>query len=424
MSEQDAPRILFCTDTYPPQVNGVSVVTALSVAGLRARGWKVGVVAPRYPASAPNPFSGAQPGAGLEDELTTLANAGFPLYPDIRIAAPNYPAVAGAIRRFEPDIVHCETEFVIGRLGQIAAARAGIPLTTSYHTDFSRYTESYGVPWLRRTVSRYIGRFHGRARRTFTPSAPAREDVMRMGARDVEVWGRGVDGAIFNPKLRSAVLREAYGFSNAFTFVHVGRLAAEKGVETILDAYAIARGALPEGAVHLVIAGIGPCEEELRARAPRGVTFLGYLDRRTLLPRLYASADAFVFSSLTETLGLVVLEAMSCGLPVIATPAGGVADHLRDGENGIAFPPNDARAMASAMVRLAMDRRLATRLGRTARATAEALSWDAELDRLDHSYRQILGERSEGIAWQGARARHVTRPLHLRDAATTVPGDR
>ena len=394
MTASRPPRILFCTDTYPPQVNGVSVVTALSVEGLRARGWAVGVVGPRYPGDASNPFSGPQPGDGLEDELTVIGNVGFPPYPDIRIAAPNYRAVSRAITRFQPDIVHCATEFVIGRMGQIAAARAGRILTTSYHTDFSRYTESYGVPWLRSTVSGYIGRFHARARRTYTPSAPARADVMRMGARDVEVWGRGVDADVFSPRWRSHALRDVYDCNNAFTFVHVGRLAAEKGVDVILDAFAIARQSLPEGAVHLVIAGIGPCEAELRARAPRGVTFLGHLERRTLLPRLYASADAFVFSSLTETLGLVVLEAMASGLPVIATPAGGVADHLRDFENGLAFPPNDADAMARAMVRLVRDRALATRLGINARGTAKAMSWEAELDRLDASYRGLLAEHA------------------------------
>lgn len=394
MTAPHAPRILICTDTYPPQVNGVSVVTALSVEGLRARGWTVAVVGPRYPSDASNPFSGPQPGAGLEDELTVIGNVGFPPYPDIRIAAPNYRAVSRAITRFQPDVVHCETEFVIGRMGQVAAARAGRILTTSYHTDFSRYTEAYGVPWLRSTVSGYIGRFHARARRTYTPSAPAREDVMRMGARDVEVWGRGVDAEIFSPRWRSLSVRDGYGFGDAFTFVHIGRLAAEKGVDVILRAYDVARQSLPEGAVHLVIAGTGPCEGELRARAPRGVTFLGHLERKTLLPQLYASSDAFVFSSLTETLGLVVLEAMACGLPVIATPAGGVADHLRDHENGLAFPANDADAMARAMVCLVRHRALATRLGINARGTAKALSWGAELDRLDASYRGLLAEHA------------------------------
>jgi glycosyltransferase involved in cell wall biosynthesis len=232
-----------------------------------------------------------------------------------------------------------------------------------------------------------------------------------------------VDGTTFSPHLRSAVLRDAYGFSNAFTFVHVGRLAAEKGVETILSAYAIARQSLPEGAIHLVIAGVGPCAAELRARAPRGVTFLGYLDRRTLLPRLYASSDAFVFSSLTETLGLVVLEAMSSGLPVVATPAGGVADHLRDGENGLAYPPNDASAMAQAMVRLVTDRPLVARLGKGARLTAEALSWELELDRLDRSYREIIAE-AQPATLQRAGSGDVTRPLQHRDARTTLLSDR
>ena len=108
-----------------------------------------------------------------------------------------------------------------------------------------------------------------------------------------------------------------------------------------------------------------------------------------MLPRLYASADAFLFSSLTETLGLVVLEAMASGLPVIATPAGGVADHLRDGVNGIAYPPGDITAMAHAMVSLALDRERRVSLGAGARRSAEALNWEWELDRLDESYREI-----------------------------------
>ena len=119
-------------------------------------------------------------------------------------------------------------------------------------------------------------------------------------------------------------------------------MAAEKGVDRIIAAYELARQSLPAGAIHLVIAGSGPKEDALRESAREGVTFLGNLDRGDVLPRLYASADAFLFASLTETLGLVVLEAMSSGLPVIAVPAGGVADHLRDGINGLACAAEDA----------------------------------------------------------------------------------
>jgi glycosyltransferase involved in cell wall biosynthesis len=120
------------------------------------------------------------------------------------------------------------------------------------------------------------------------------------------------------------------------------------------------------------------------------VWFCGNLDRQTVLPALYASADAFVFTSETETLGLVVLEAMASGLPVIAAPAGGVADNLRDEQNGLAFPPGDVTAMALAMHRVATRPALRAKLAEGARAWAEARSLKVELDRLDASYREVL----------------------------------
>jgi glycosyltransferase involved in cell wall biosynthesis len=382
-------RILYCTDTYPPQVNGVSVVTALSVAGLRERGWECAVVAPRYPEITDSVFT--EYGNGHDDAVTAIASVPFPYYPDIRLTAPPFAAVYRVARQFKPDLIHSETEFVIGRVGQLVGRRLGIPLVSSYHTDFARYTDSYGIPWLRGTIESYITRFHRRSRRTYTPSAPSREDLLRCGIRDVEVWGRGVDVAAYNPRLRSEALRERLGLGRRFTFLYVGRLAHEKNVEQIVEAYRLALPSLPADSTRLVIAGAGPREPVLRAAAPPGVTFLGYLDRRAELPALYASTEAFVFASLTETLGLVVLEAMASGLPVIATPAGGVADHLRNGENGIAYAAADARAMADAMVSLATDPTRQRALSLGARATAEALGWDLELDRLDASYRDVVG---------------------------------
>lgn len=382
-----APRALFCTDTYPPQVNGVSVVTALSVRGLVERGWEVAVVAPRYPTDRDPAFASER---ALDVRVTTVPSTVLPSYPDIRLAAPAMGTVQAVMRDFAPDIVHCETEFMLGRLGQAAATRARIPMVTSYHTDWSRYTVAYGVPWLRPTLARYLARFHRRARRTYTPGLLARDELGAMGVREVEVWGRGVDTRVFSPTHRSVALRETWGGGDRFTFVHVGRLAAEKDVDVILQAFDVARRRLPAGRVHLVIAGTGPREEALRGAATEGVSFLGHLDRRTDLPRLYASSDAFLFASRTETLGLVVLEAMASGLPVVAAPAGGVADHLRHDVNGLAYPAGDVGAFAEAMVRLVMDTDLRRRLGQGARRTAEALSWDAELDRLDESYREVI----------------------------------
>jgi phosphatidylinositol alpha 1,6-mannosyltransferase len=415
-AEQHPLRVLFCTDTYPPQVNGVSVVTALSVSGLRQRGWACGVVAPRYPREAFDAFDDLRLGDGESDWHLALPSARFPPYPDLRLAAPMHGAVRRAIDQFRPDLVHCETEFIIGRLGQIAAGRAGLPIVTSYHTDFGRYTDAYGMPWLHSTVTAYLSRFHRRAQRTYTPSEPARKDLLSLGLRDVEVWGRGVDVALFHPSRRSAPLRQALGLAGKFVFIHVGRLAAEKNVQVVLDAFRQARELLPRGTIHLLVAGSGPAEHALRRRAPQSVTFLGNLDRQRRLPDLYASADAFVFASVTETLGLVILEAMASGLPVIALAAGGVIDNLRDEVNGLAVSPGSltgmADSMSARMVRLVRDSALRQRLSIGARRTAETRSWRCELDRLEESYREV---REAWRATQNAPTAPVTTGVMFRE---------
>jgi glycosyltransferase involved in cell wall biosynthesis len=217
----------------------------------------------------------------------------------------------------------------------------------------------------------------------------SRAEVLALGVADVETWGRGVDVEMFHPGRRSQDMRAALGMGSRFTFVYVGRLAAEKCVENVIEAFRMAGEYMPRGMIHLVVAGTGPREAEIRAGAPAGVSFMGFLDRRSRLPDLYANCDAFLFASVTETLGLVVLEAMASGLPVIAAPAGGVRDHLRDGVNGLEYPEGDVGAMARAMVRLAGDWELRQRLSRGARRTAEGLSWESEMERLDRSYREV-----------------------------------
>ena len=395
----------------------MSVVTGLAVAGLRKRGWRVAVIAPRYPRDPQIGVRRFVNDFGTPDLHVEIPSVPFPPYLDIRLAAPAYRRIAETIRAFEPDLVHCATEFMIGYLGEKAAQRAELPLVTSYHTDFARYTEAYGAPRLRRAVSNYIARFHRRALRTYTPSAAARADLLALGVQDVEVWGRTIDIRAFSPDRFDPLLRLVNGWENKFVLLHVGRLAAEKGVHRILEAFAIARALLPAGSLQLVIAGGGPEEAALRRAAPPDVTFLGVLDRERVLPQLYASADAFVLTSLTETLGLVVLEAMASGLPVIATPAGGVAEHLRHGENGLAYPPSDVREMAHAMVRLVMNPDLRDKLALGARHTAEGLNWEAELDRLDTSYREICALRHAVPAPEQAAARRSTLlpALPLRD---------
>ena len=386
-------RVLYCTDTYPPQMNGVSVVTAVTVDGLARAGWECAVAAPSYPAEAHAVWSREYAAGAESGEVHSFPSLPMPLYPEIRLSRPKASELTRLIDRFRPDLVHCETEFGLGRAGKAAAERAGVPVVSSHHTDFARYTEAYGAGWLRGVVSRYIARFHRSSRRVYTPSSVAREDLLRLGLTDVEVWGRGVDTEVFHPGRRSDAIRAALGMGSRYTFLHVGRLASEKRTDQVIDAYRLACEMLPRGVIHLVVAGTGPRETELRAAATPGVTFLGLLDRRSRLPDLYANCDAFVFASVTETLGLVVLEAMASGLPVIAVPEGGVRDHLRDGLNGLACREGDVQGMALAMVRIATEWGLSRRLARGARHSVEGLSWDQEIERLDRSYREVVHHR-------------------------------
>ncbi|HZA98914.1 MAG TPA: glycosyltransferase [Gemmatimonadales bacterium] len=190
-------RVLYCTDTYPPQVNGVSVVTALSVAGLCRLGWECAVVRPRYPEGARAAWN--EEAGGSQVTMVEIPSVPLPGYSEVRLALPTPAPVHRLVETFRPDLVHCATEFSVGRMGQIAALRAGVPLVSSYHTDFSRYAEAYGKAWLRNRVSAYLKRFHHRSLRVYTPSSASRGDLFQLDLKDVEVWGRGVDAQHYNP---------------------------------------------------------------------------------------------------------------------------------------------------------------------------------------------------------------------------------
>jgi glycosyltransferase involved in cell wall biosynthesis len=314
----------------------------------------------------------------------------MPLYPALRFPWPSRRLVREAFATWAPQLVFCATEFVIGRLAAAEARQRGIPLCTAYHTDFGRYAQAYGMPWMRGAIESNIAAFHRQAALTLTPSHPARASLEGFGVDHVEVWGRGIEPARFTPTRRSLALREALSLGTAFTFLYVGRLAPEKNVAVVLRAFRALAGSLRPGAVRLIIAGDGPSLPALRRQAGPGVTFLGPLERDHDLPTLFASCDAFVFGSTTETLGLVVLEAMASGLPVIAVPEGGVADHLRDEVNGLAFAAGDKSACLAAMCRLVRDRGLRERLRAGALQTVAPLSWSAELDRLDARLRALV----------------------------------
>jgi len=391
-------RILFASDTYVPQINGVSVVVAGAAAGMLARGWATDVVAPQYPALAHGRDTRSAVGS-LVVPSTRMRSIPVPRYPEVRAVLPNARRMSAAFDAHQPDVVFCATEFVIGSLAMREATRRRLPVVTTFQTDFGRYARSWGLPWLAGPAERYLAAFHRRSDCVLTPSGPSATLLQRIGVADPLVWGCGVDTEIFHPRYRGLLplssAESAPIGTPVFTYLYVGRLAPEKNITVILDAFTALQQVVDPSTVRLLIAGGGPSAATLARKAPSGVTFLGYVDRLRDLPSLYASSDAFVFASETETLGLVVLEAMASGLPVLAVPAGGVADHLRNNVNGLAVAAGGqtvgAASMSAAMERVATDEPLRVQLAAGARTTATALRWDAEYDRLDGLCRTLLG---------------------------------
>ena len=354
-------RIALVTDTYLPQVNGVTTVVRRIADTLRAAGYDDVVVAPRYPHGP-----GGDGGGGEELRVPSLP---FPPYPSIRLTFPLYRHVEQFLDRFTPDLVHVATEGPLGVLGRRYALSSGLPLVTSFHTDFPRYARDYGLRLLTPLVWRWLVHFHRPARMIHTPGVAVRDELVRRGLRNTVVWGRGVDPRHFHPNRRDTGWRRwMAGADDTVIVLHVGRLAREKNLQVLVDAWRRAHRCLGPRAT-FVIAGEGPEAPYVATHVPF-VRQLGFLDRDTLAD-VYASSDLCVLPSRTETCGLVALEAMSSGLPVIAANAGGLAESVRHGVNGLLVRSDDARGFAHAIVTLVLGAEQRRAMAIRARGTAE-----------------------------------------------------
>jgi glycosyltransferase involved in cell wall biosynthesis len=352
-------RIALVTDTYTPQVNGVTTVVVRIANVLREFGHEVVVVAPRYPG-----HSSVDPG-----ELR-IPSASFPPYPAIRLSVPNFGAVARFLDSFEPDVVHVATEGPLGLTGRRYAVRRGIPLVTSYHTNFPEYARHYGAGIIEPLVWRWLRWFHRPAVLTQTPGEAVASELERRGIGHPIVWGRGVDTEHFRPTRRSAGWRRwLAGGDDTAVVLHVGRLAPEKNIDVLAEAWTAARARVGQRAT-FVIAGEGPETRRLLTHLP-WVRQLGFLDRDKLAD-VYASADICVLPSRTETCGLVALEAMASGLAVVAADAGGFRESITHRRSGLLVAPDDAIGFASEILSLVIAPQRRAEIATAARAAAVA----------------------------------------------------
>jgi glycosyltransferase involved in cell wall biosynthesis len=372
-------RLAFVTETWPPEVNGVAMTSARLVDGLRARGHHVHVVRPRQCRS--------DEAAAHE---TVLAGLPLPGYAGLRCGLPAARTLRAAWRAEPPDVVHVVTEGPLGLSALIAARALGIPVSSGFHTHFDHYSAHYRLGWLRPLVSGYLRAFHRRAQATLVPTAALAGELDACAVPGVEVVGRGVDAALFAPTRRSMALRRAWGVADdALLCVHVGRIAAEKNLDTVLAAFAAIRGVRADA--RMLWVGDGPRAAWLRTHH-RDHVFTG-VQRGEALARCYASADLFVFASLTETFGNVLAEAMASGLAVLAYRRAAAAELVCDDVSGVVVAPGDRDAFVRAAAALGRDDARRARLGAAAHRAMQVRDWDAVVARFESVLRRLVAER-------------------------------
>jgi glycosyltransferase involved in cell wall biosynthesis len=376
-------RLALFTDTFPPDVNGVARTLGRLVDHALGQGLEVGLVTPKTsnPAPRATAFHHRLPGVPL------------PRYPELQLARPLDREGRRLLEEFQPDLVHAATEATVGWSGRIWALRNSVPLVSSFHTDFPAYLAGYGLRGLERFCWWVIRRFHAPARITFCPSTATREQLLSKGFRqEVRIWSRGVDTDLFSPTRRKERVRQEVAPGAERLLVYVGRLAPEKRLDVLMEAFPRVREALGSG-VALVLVGDGPWMARLRENHPEGTFFLGYRTGLSLA-EAYAVGDVFAFPSDTETFGNVVMEALASGLPVVAPRKGGVTDSVIPGRTGELVRPRDPVDFADTIIALLRNDERRRALAKGARDFALARSWDSVFETLFEDYAEALALRA------------------------------
>ena len=368
-------RIAVVSETWLPEINGVALTMARMVQGLLSRHHRVQLVRPRQKTEGVQP-----PVAGMETLL--LPGFSIPRYPELRFGFPARSALNKAWRENPPDLVHIVTEGPLGWAALKVALQLGIPVTTDFHTNFHAYSEHYGIGWLRRPISAYLRWFHNQALHTFVPNEGLRCEMEVQRYRNLAVIGRGIDTELFHPRRRSPELRHHWGVAgNELVAIYVGRLAPEKNLDAIAQSFKAIR-------IHhhlnarMIWVGDGPARADLEAQNPDHI-FVGMKSGEELATH-YASADIFLFPSLSETFGNVTLEAMASGLAVIAYRYAAAAEFIQHGRNGLTAQVANQQEFCDLATALALEPEQVGRLGENAHNDTESMGWDAVCDKFEH----------------------------------------
>lgn len=375
-------RVALFTETFLPKIDGIVTVICLLLDHLTARGIETVIVAPKMGVDRYN-----------QTAVIGVPGVTMPLYPELKVGPPTLSTYQ-QLKAFNPDIAHFIHPALIGGFGLLMAKHLDIPTVASFHLDVARLVHHFNLgfiepmaDWLTRTLFNW-------ADYSLAPSRLIQREMLALGVKNVGLWGRGVDAERFNPYYRTTDMRRRLSDNHPddTILLYVGRLSTEKQLDQLKPVLERVPG------TRLALVGNGPARADLEAHfAGLPVEFLGYMQGEAL-SQAYASADIFVFPSALETFGLVVVEAMAAGLPVVASRVGGVADVVREGVNGYTFESGDIEALVEGVRTIAASREQITQMGRAARAFAETQTWPAMMDEVVDLYARLIQQRRAQVA--------------------------
>ncbi len=349
-------RVGIVSETYSPEINGVALTVAGLARGLAEAGHAVQLIRPRQDTDTTLPAAES----GIETML--VRGVRLPRYPGLQFGLPATRRLRTLWRQQRPDAIYVATEGPLGWSALRAAAALGIPASTGFHTRFDDFARHYGLGALTPLVFAWLRRFHRMGAATFVPTVELADFLAGHSFGNVVRLPRAVDTLLFHPARRDAALRAQWGVTpDQLAVIYVGRIAAEKNLPLAVRSFRAIQQLVPTA--RYIWVGDGPARAALAAQNPDYI-FAG-VQRSEALARHYASADLFVFPSLTETFGNVTLEALASGVPTVAFDYGAAREHLTDAcGHRVAFGDEDAFVDAAC--------NLAARRGRNPRTAARA----------------------------------------------------
>ncbi len=373
-------RIAFTTETWWPSTDGVVTRLTATVRELRRMGHDLLIIAPE---GGEPTFEGI-PVIGVPTVSVRFIYDGKPWGLPL-------PRVLKFLDDFHPDLVHVVNPFVLGVAGVWGAVKRRYPLVASYHTNIARYAEFYHLGASKPLIWAILRSLHNRAQINLATSMAVQQELSDHGILRVDLWRRGVDLDQFDPQRRSTRMRQRMtdGHPDRLIAVYVGRLALEKGINRLNGIFA----GHPD--LHLCLVGDGPARAQLEQRF-RGqpVTFMGTMHGSDLA-EAYASADFFIFPSTTETLGLVLLEAMASGLPIVAAEARPTHELVDQSGAGALFSSEDRHGLSKAVGEI-LQQDLEV-LSHKARKEAERWGWSVPTAELVEMYQRLHQERQKAL---------------------------